>query len=613
MKQKIKLVFLMLICSICSYAQIDEQCIPQYPDSTAIVNLPWYGNNQFLVNFLNSKGYYDGNPQARTTACPEKYLIPVSIWIYRDNAGNASSAISASDAEDIVRQANDLFVGSSSRIRIFIKNIYFDANENYRTGLQSVGASASMFAAKGLAYGNGQFNIHIIKNYAQSSTARGFASLPMFPNLPGAYKSCWVKTHFTATGSKINNTIIATTLTHELGHTLGLLHTHHPGRLPSLALNATNATISNGCYQESVSRTRRNYWYDGCLSTDNKLKSEVNGDFISDTNADPRVSSGGQIGAAPGCGYTWNNGNTDYQVDNWGEVWTPPTRNIMSYSSYECRNQFSINQIGVMWYYADQFAQSYQTIPKISGPDIVPCSSVGFSAPTSFTGVLSYYWSVTGGISVVSGQGTSSIAVIATSTGNAKIYLDITTTHGNFCIEKPVTSNGALPPAAGSITSDGASCPEYSFNVAYVPNVTYTWQYFKLPSGPVTSYPNSASTKRIVFTQNGSYRVGVKTVNGCGSSSISFVDINVSCNGSGNRFALYPNPVENEITISFADEVANEEKTVDLINFSSETVLSKVTKENLLHLDVSEFPKGKYIIQIIESGKKVKKQILIAH
>ena len=37
----------------------DIDCVPQYPDSVAIVNYPWYGNNQFLYDYLTNKGYYN--------------------------------------------------------------------------------------------------------------------------------------------------------------------------------------------------------------------------------------------------------------------------------------------------------------------------------------------------------------------------------------------------------------------------------------------------------------------------------------------------------------------------------------------------------------------------
>ena len=92
---------------------------------------------------------------------------------------------------------------------------------------------------------------------------RGKASLPYYPVLPYSQYSLYVRTHLVYSdgtrGVKRLAEDNAATLAHEIGHTLSLLHTHHPGRLPSLIFNETNATISNSCYQESVSRVKSNY------------------------------------------------------------------------------------------------------------------------------------------------------------------------------------------------------------------------------------------------------------------------------------------------------------------------------------------------------------------
>ncbi|MBX2895852.1 MAG: hypothetical protein KF763_10450 [Cyclobacteriaceae bacterium] len=524
----------------------DDECTTQYLDSATVVNLPWFGNNQFLSDFLITHGYFDGNPQARTTNCPEKFLLPVNIFAYRDNENTPASSLSVSEIEDIILQTNELFTTTNSRIRIFIKNIYFEANENYRTGLQSPLQSATLFAAKGLTYGNTQYNIHIIRGYGTGHTARGFGTLPMYPNIPGAYKSCWIKTH-DFTGSRNSNAQLANTLIHELGHNLGLLHTHNPGRIfTALGNNKFNAQISNGCYQESVSRSKRNYWYDGCVSTNNMLKSEVNGDFLSDTAADPGISKGGETSGIPTCSYLWNGDDTDFNEDNWGDTWDPPTRNIMSYAtSFECRNQFSTNQIGVLWYYAQEHFNSYPASQQIiNGGNSVSCSPLPFSTPTGFTNVTSYTWSHTSNITILSGQGTGTISTLASSSGSGKLFLDIVTPYGSFCLEKAVSVNATLPAAPYPLTYNSSDCPEILFTAAYTPGLYYTWQYYKLPNGPVTYMPNSLDTKRINFYQNGWYAVGVQMVNSCGAGSVAWVDINITCGGGsgGHRFAYYPNP-----------------------------------------------------------------------
>jgi hypothetical protein len=96
------------------------------------------------------------------------------------------------------------------------------------------------------------------------------------------------------------------TLTHELGHTFSLPHTH--------------ATIGG---RELVNGSN-------CSFT---------GDRLCDTPADPRLSNSIVTNA---CQYT----GTD--TDSNGDVYTPDVNNIMSYSRKRCRTSFSPQQLGVM-------------------------------------------------------------------------------------------------------------------------------------------------------------------------------------------------------------------------------------------------------------------------
>lgn len=96
------------------------------------------------------------------------------------------------------------------------------------------------------------------------------------------------------------------TLTHELGHTFSLPHTH--------------ATIGG---RESVDGSNCSFA----------------GDRLCDTPADPRLSNSIVTNA---CVYT----GTD--TDSNGDAYTPDVNNIMSYSRKRCRTSFSPQQLGVM-------------------------------------------------------------------------------------------------------------------------------------------------------------------------------------------------------------------------------------------------------------------------
>lgn len=601
-----------------SFCQDIGYCVPQYPDSATVFNLPWFGKNQFLYDYLNSQGYYNGNPQARTSSCAEKFTIPLNVWIYQDNSGNPSSSISLNTAQEILRLTNELFINANTRIRFYVKQLTFVPDNFSRTSLSNPLEASFMFANRGLANGNDEFNVHFIRNTTGNLiNTQGQAALPMFPNIPGSFNSCFVRTHSNFNGAYLGSIEASSTLAHELGHTLGLLHTHHPGRLPSLIFNSNNATISNDCYQESVSRVKANYWYNGCFSTDTFLKCEVNGDFLKDTQADPNVGTGGFVtSSSQGCAYVWTNGDGDYRADNWNTDWTPPTRNIMSYSSTDCRKEFSLGQIGIMWYYSNTFFQNYPAaILGISGPANVGCSSNSqFDSPLLLY-PTSYNWSVPSNIQIVSGQGTGSVQLRSLGNGTSIIYLDITTPYGVFCFQRSVNASSQLPPSPSPI-SYNELCPEHNFSTTYQTGVTYTWQYYLRPSGPVTTFPNSANSKKITFPTNGNYRVGVQMVNGCGAGPITFIDITNSCLGGGKRVAsVFPNPAKNELTVTFAKDSTNNGLTrVQLINKSMMTVFNLLTREKSIAIPTSTLEDGIYYLQITEEDGLTKKhQVIVKH
>ena len=100
----------------------------------------------------------------------------------------------------------------------------------------------------------------------------------------------------------------SSTFAHELGHYLGLLHTHS---------TSSGAELVDGSNCDSA------------------------GDLLCDTPADPNLSGG----VDADCSYT---GST---TDANNETYTPDTDNLMSYSLKDCRTKFSADQINRMDFY----------------------------------------------------------------------------------------------------------------------------------------------------------------------------------------------------------------------------------------------------------------------
>ncbi len=164
--------------------------------------------------------------------------------------------------------------------------------------------------------------------------------------------SCYVAT------SGVYDDIRANNLIHDLGHTLGLFHTHR-GRN-----RQNNETSNNGlmgeCWQESVSRSKKQG-----IPCNNRgtLKCEINGDALCDTDADPELLIRGN---QPGVILAYrvsldcnsfqprDNDSKNYKEDNWNDAWLPPgnnnaLRNIMSHSRPTCRSMFSPLQKGILY------------------------------------------------------------------------------------------------------------------------------------------------------------------------------------------------------------------------------------------------------------------------
>ena len=142
-----------------------------------------------------------------------------------------------------------MYGNASTSIRFILSEpVRIKTSDNYVNDIDDMAEALAMFSTQGTV---GVMNIHIVRFSPYNNT--GFGVIPSFGSVPNSRWNCYIATlgH--------DRPFMASSLAHEIGHTLGLLHTHHPGRLILKALNdGENAQVDNNCFQEMRNRDREN-------------------------------------------------------------------------------------------------------------------------------------------------------------------------------------------------------------------------------------------------------------------------------------------------------------------------------------------------------------------
>ena len=335
MKTRLFITLTVFLFSFGLYAQKTEDNIRKiecetYFDSKDTIHLPHFGQNEVLYRILDITMKKQRSTLRASSvgilADNIPFHIPVKIWVYRNNDGT-NPALSVADTQDLFNEINRLYAKSNTGIQFYLKcGIEYINSTKFNT-IDSNKEFEDMIATYREPYA---LNWHLVHSTTTAWT--GKARFPWDSNNFSFAIGYW--------GGLIPDDIITTA--HEIGHTLGLLHTHENTRGSGIY----NGDASN-CYQESVSRTRTQGV--GCISTIGQRKCEINGDALCDTEAAPNSTHDTHIRINNLCDYVGSG------TDNWGDAWNPPTRNYMSYvwnyTSWNfglCGSEFTQGQIGVM-------------------------------------------------------------------------------------------------------------------------------------------------------------------------------------------------------------------------------------------------------------------------
>lgn len=504
-----------------SLAPAPEECGVNSLSPAASTSVPWFGNNEFLDAYREEKLTEDkaekekvqrlkeeygaaglGDDFSTASLCtPTRYLVPVRVVVYRDNNGNGG--ITPNQVNQLLADANSRYRAAGASMQFFlVRDPVYKNNTYYQSGLQSDSAAVEMFLAE---TNPNHITIHVIEATTGGYDHLGMGILPQAPVI-GGLRSLWVKT---GSPPNLNAANVGATLSHELGHVLGLYHTHEPGRAMWVSDNAS----SSGCYQESVSRVKRNYWYHGCTSTDNQLKCSENGDYLCDTEADPNMNfmnvDQGSCTAA-----VRTEQESKYQRDDWGETWRPSVRNIMGYNNRGCRNLLSQGQRTIAWYYAERYRPMMPVLSGSAGP---LCGGSEYTYGIPAIHGATYQWSVNGNLTITSGQGTPTARVSpsVTTAAYGEAAVTVRTPYTEFCLAKSMPVG---PPPVANIQGPQVAYPNSSADF-YVSSPStgafYDWQV----SHGLSYYPYGSGVS--VSTRDTSFTVSVTPSNTCGSSSTS--------------------------------------------------------------------------------------------
>ncbi len=383
------------------------------------------------------------------------------------------------------------------------------------------------------------------------------------------------------------------TLPHEMGHCLGLYHTHH-------------GTI----YEEGSDDTNQ------CAEFVDGSNSSICGDYISDTPADPN---------------RWSNNSCSYigtGVDGHGDSYTPNASNYMSYAHKPCRTLFSDLQIDRMKLFINNTPSLQQVIDyNISGPSFV-CDQATYTIQNLLPGAI-VQWSVNNNnLQLLSGQGTGMATFKKSNIGRTNITAEIYNNNILISGVNQLVSVGVpeLYTYGDYLYSGGQ--PKRCF-VENQANSCYLqsdqdenidkWDW-RVTSGEIfvsglknenaTIYPRPSSPP--------SFMIEIRALNKCGWTDwkrlLAYAVSSGAC-----PFSLSPNPATDEVTLQLmeTDEVSGlsvlstNRSTYEIQLWSGMTMLRSFrTNEPTFQIPMAGLPAGLYFVRVVKDGQTYTQKLI---
>ncbi len=300
-------------------------------------------------------------------------------------------------------------------------------------------------------------------------------------------------------------------------------------------------------------------------------------------------------------------------VVDFGPAWTS---GILRVTTYNACGGFS----------RDYTIRSVPTQPlSIAGPSTNLCNVSGVTYSISPVAAASgYTWTVPAGASIVLNNGTSIVVDFGpafTGSGNICVTAD------NACGQSVARcyNVSSRPPQSGVITGPLAECKSHSsvlYSILPVAGATsYSWS---ITGGPTLIAAGLTTTVNFSTSISPSATLTVNTANACGLGSPTRVTIlvNMSCRqgdsgmleDKAGLISAYPNPSNGSIDISLYSEEA-EYANIELMDLPGQILSSAdhvlAVGSNTVHLDLSGYAKGIYLLKVRQASGKTESVRLV--